>query len=323
MNRSDQNVDELLNSFIDGELTVSQQAEVQRLIAHDAQIARRLQQLQKTKMLVSALPGAKAPGQITEQVKASLARRQLLSPIKSGAVFSKREGARQLRVRNCLAAAAMIALVAILAGVIYTIIAPENIPGPAEKVVAVKPTPSLTTVAGFSGRLELKTGTLVAVDGFINRVIDENGLSDFVSVERQPGQSLYSLSCSRQDLNLLLADLQSIWQKFDATTLFVNTEQFTEPVAVNAVTAEQAAEIVNQDSPQRSIEVAKDFAVLNNMAELMPGKQILTAIDDKKVNLITPPKPVLTGDRKMITKTATLLQDKKEVSLTIVVVGSE
>jgi len=317
MNRSDQSVDELLNSFIDGELTASQQAEVQRLIAHDAQIARRLQQLQKTKMLVSSLPGAKAPGQISEQVKASLARRQLLA---QQPVFSKREGTRQLLVRRFLAAAAMIALVAILAGVIYTIVAPETVPDrPAEKVVAVKPTPSLTTGTGFSGRLKLKTGALLAVDGFINRVIDENGLSDFVSVERQPGQSLYSLSCSRQGLNLLLADLQSIWQKCSSATLVVDTEQFGEPVMIAAITAEQIAEIINQDSPNRTIEVAKDFAVLNNMAELMPGKQILAAIGDKSVGLTTIPKPFLTGDQKAARRP----DDKREVNLTIVVIGGE
>jgi len=318
MNRSYPNIDELLNSFIDGELTASQQSEVERLIAHDAQIARRLQQLQKTKMLVSSLPRARAPGQITEQVKASLAGRQLLA---QQPVFSKREGTRQLLVRRVLAAAAMIALVAILAGVIYTIVAPETVPErPAERAVAVRPMPSLAAEAGFSGRLELKTAALVAVDAFINRAIEENGLSDFVNIERRPGKGLYSLSCSRQGLNLLLSDLQSIWQKFDSTTLFVDTEQFAEPVAVNAVTAEQAAEIVNQDSAKRSIEVAKDFAILNNMAKLMPGEQILTAIDDKGINLIDVPKPFLTGGPKKAKKTA---HQPKEVNLTLVIIGSE
>jgi len=318
MNRSYQNIDELLNSFIDGELTASQQSEVERLIAHDARTARRLQQLQKTKMLVSSLPRARAPGQITEQVKASLAGRQLLA---QQPVFSKREGTRQLLVRRVLAAAAMIALVAILAGVIYTIVAPEPVPErPAERAVAVRPMPSLAAEAGFSGRLELKTAALVAVDGFINRFIDETGLSDFVSVERQPGQSLYSLSCSRQGLNLLLSDLQSIWQKFDSTTLFVDTEQFAEPVMINAISTEQIAEIINQDSPNKAIEASKDFAILNNMAELMPGKQILTAIDDKKANLITPPKPVFTEYPKKAKKTD---HQPKELNLTLVITGSE
>jgi len=266
MNRSDPNIDELLNSFIDEELTAKQQAELEQLIAHDAQVARRLRQLQKTKMLIGSLHRAKAPVDIAEQVKASLEARKILT---QQPVFSERKGLRHLLVRRVLATAAMIALVAILSGVVYTIIAPETVPDKtAEIFVAAEPTP-------FSGRLELKTGALLAVDGFINRFIDENGLSDFVSVERQAGQSLYSLSCSRQSLNSLLADLASIWQRFDSSKLFVETEQFGEQVVIHAITAEQTAEVVNQDSPDRIIEVAKDFAILNNMADLMPG---LTAL---------------------------------------------
>ena len=41
------NLDELLNSFIDGELAPRQHTEVQRLMAHDQKIAQRLEQLQQ------------------------------------------------------------------------------------------------------------------------------------------------------------------------------------------------------------------------------------------------------------------------------------
>ena len=311
MNRSDPNIDELLNSFIDEELTEKQQDELEKLIAHDKQIARRLQHLQKTKMLIGSLPRAKAPADMSEQVKASLEARKILA---QQPVFSERKGSRHLLVRRVLATAAMIALVAILSGVVYTIIAPETVPDKtAEIFVAGEPTP-------FSGRLELKTDALLAVDGFINRFIDENGLSDFVSVERQAGQSLYSLSCSRQSLNSLLADLAGIWQRFDSSKLFVETEQFGEQVVIHAITAEQTAEVVNQDSPDRIIEVARDFAILNNMSDLMPGKQIFAAIDDKKVGSITPPKPFLTEYPKKTQKAAS---QPKEVSLTLVVISSE
>ena len=59
---------------------------------------------------------------------------------------------------------------------------------------------------------------------------------------------------------------------------------------------------------------------MNNMAELMPGKQILTAIDDKKANLITPPKPVFTEYPKKAKKTD---HQPKELNLTLVITGSE
>jgi len=73
-------IDELLNSFIDGELTERHRVEVQRLIKHDPQIAHRMQELQKCKMLVSSLPRADAPVEILARVKASLKARALLGP---------------------------------------------------------------------------------------------------------------------------------------------------------------------------------------------------------------------------------------------------
>ncbi len=322
MNRPDQNIDELLNSFIDGELTDSQRADVERLIAHNPQVAQRLRQFQKTKMLVSSLPHVKPPREMVERIKASLAAEALSA--ERSVYFDERKGMRQLMLRRVLAAAAMIALVAVLGGVIYSIIVPETVSERAMLTVAdVKSLSDITTAAVFSGRLELKAGVLAAVDGFINRSIEDNGLSDYVTITRQPSNRLYSLNCSRQDLSLLLADLQGIWQRFGSATLYVDTERFNAPVVVNAVTSEQTAEIVNQDNPERSIEVARDFAVLNNMAQLMPGRQILAAIDDKGVDLIPIPKPVLTGDRKKTVKTVSTPESKRDVSLTIVVLGNE
>jgi hypothetical protein len=322
MNRPDQNIDELLSSFIDGELTDSQRADVERLIAYNPQVAQRLRQFQKIKMMVSSLPHVKSPREMVERIKASLAAEALSAeqPI----YLDKRKGIRQLMLRRVVAVAAMIALVAVLGGVIYSILVPETASERATMTASnVKSLSDETAAVIFSGRLELKAGALPAVDAFINRAIEDNGLSDYVTKTVQPSNRLYSLNCSRGDLNSLLADLQGIWQRFGSATLYVDTERFNAPVVVNAVTAEQTAEIVNQDNPERSIEVAKDFAVLNNMAELMPGRQISAAIDNKGVDLIQIPKPVLTGgDRKKTEKTVTP-ESKRDVSLTIVVVGSE
>jgi hypothetical protein len=322
MNRPDQNIDELLSSFIDGELTDSQRADVERLIAYNPQVAQRLRQFQKIKMMVSSLPHVKSPREMVERIKASLAAEALSAeqPI----YLDKRKGIRQLMLRRVVAVAAMIALVAVLGGVIYSILVPETASERATMTASnVKSLSDETAAVIFSGRLELKAGALPAVDAFINRAIEDNGLSNYVTKTVQPSNRVYSLNCSRGDLNSLLADLQGIWQRFGSATLYVDTERFNAPVVVNAVTAEQTAEIVNQDNPERSIEVAKDFAVLNNMAELMPGRQISAAIDNKGVDLIQIPKPVLTGgDRKKTEKTVTP-ESKRDVSLTIVVVGSE
>jgi hypothetical protein len=322
MNRPDTNIDELLNSLLDGELTESQQVDVARLIASNPQIEQRLRQFQKTKMLVSSLPRVKAPRDMVEGVEASLAEGKRLAA--EQLYLNRRAGTRQLLIRKVLTAAAMIALVAVMGGVIYTVLVPETVPEqPAATTAALEPGP---VVAGevLSGRLELNTAELTAVNAFINAAIEGNGLSNCVTKTGQDNQRFYSFNCSREDLKLLLADLQNVWQQFDSVTLYVDTEQFNKPVAVNAVTAEQTIEVISQGNLQKAVQIAKDFTILNNMTKLMPGKEVAAAIDDTDVNLLQIPKPVLTGDRKPAGKTSiSPPRLKTEVSLTIVVTGSE
>ena len=321
------NMDELLNSFIDGELPVRQQTEVQRLVNHDEKIARRLQQLQKCKMLLSSLPVAEAPPQILENVKASLARKPLL--VEQPLAFDERAGTRHLLGRKVFAAAAMLGLVGILTAVVYTIVAPETVTQrpvaverrePAPTVDVVKPGPTIVA-APFSGRLELRTSYLPAVVAFINRAIEDNVPSDewFASDQSNVKQP-HALICSSESFNLLLAELANIWDKLDSAHFFVDTEVFGEQVLVDAVTVEQISGIVNQDDSKRRMEVAKDFAVLNNMAEHLPGREILAAIDDTTVGLITPPKPVLTWKEK---KSLARTKENKNIHLTITVVGGD
>ncbi len=353
------NMDELLNSFVDGELPARQQTEVQRLVDHDKKIAQRLQQLQKCKMLLSSLPVTEAPPQILENVKASLPRKPLLD--ESAPRRTERAGTRHLLGRKVFAAAAMLGLVGILTAVVYTIVAPETVTQGLRfgrtverrelptAVDVVKPAPAIVA-APFSGRLELRTSYLPAVVAFINRAIEDNVpsdewiASDQSNVKEPPRQRrvffgtqrCWALICSSESFNLLLAELGIIWDKLDSAALFVDTEVFGEQVVVDAVTAEQISGIVNQDDSKRRMEVAKDFAVLNNMAEHLPGREILTAIDDTTVGLITPPKPVLTWNQKTVKKSpaspATLGSDQnpplagkenKNIHLTITVVGGD
>jgi len=226
------NIDELLNSFIDGELTQRHQTEVQRLISHDPRVAQRVRELQKTKMLVSSLPTAEAPADMAERVKASLEKMPI--PREQPSRFDQRKGARYLLVRKVLAAAAMIGLVAVLTVVVYTIVAPEK----------------LSPATGFKARLELKTSNLPAVDSAINKAIENSGLSGFVSPRRQGNKSVYAITCSRDALGLFLADMQNVWRRFDSATLFVDAKPPGKQVVVNDVKPEQIANLITPVKPK-------------------------------------------------------------------------
>jgi anti-sigma-K factor RskA len=333
-------IDELLNSFIDGELDARHQIEVQRLIKHDEQIAERLRKLQECKRLVSSLPYAEAPEGTLENIKAAMEERQL--PLQQR--LDEREGVRHLLVRRFVAAAAMIGLVGVLAVLVYSILAPRTAvdkpfafeqPKEPAVIVATAEKPIETGLAEmeFNGRLELKTSSPSEVTAFINRAIERNIPSD-ERTAAVPGElrESYALNCSRQNLRMLMADLGGIWDKFDSATLFVETDPLRprseasrpeEQIVIDAVAAEQVIEIVNQDDFQTRIKAAKYFAALNNITERAPGKEVLTAIEDSSPGLITIPKPVLTSSEKPVTKAAGEAQSEQKVLLTIVVTGSE
>lgn len=301
-------IDELLNSFIDGELTVAQQAQVEQLITQDVQIAQRLCQLQKCRMLIGSLPCAQVPLEVAEGIRA-----RLELPIGDWR-FSI--GNRK-SIRRVLAVAAMIGLAAVLAGVIYTILTPHVTP---ERPVAIESRQvDATSVTGFSGRLELKTGDLAAVSTFVNRAIEDRDLSEAV----QQDKHIYSLSCTAKQFNALLADLETIWPGLESATLFVNTEVFGKPVAVNNVTAGQIAQIADQNNIQKRIEVAKGFDAMNTLMARLPDREIQAAIEganDSPIREWRAPKPVLTtSDRKPARKPSGENEEPQTIHLTIVV----
>jgi len=376
--KEEMNIDELLNSFLDGEATERERIEVQRLLTHDAEVAKRMRELEKCRMLVSSLPYAEAPAEIMKGIKTSLGK----SPVKApeAVVFEQRRGARHLLIRQVLSVAAMVVLVAVLGVVIYTILVPEvsskqpivadNLKLPAKKieirsegtvqpVVTKADSSSRSALAsakrsgeagsaeqgkpieaakevlvGFSGRLELKTKALIAVDASISRAIEDSGLVQYSVSGRDGKERVYTVAGSRETVNLLLGDLDGIWGKFDSATLVVSAFSETSPlggeageagerVVVDNVKTGQIAEILKQENSETRIGVAKDIASFNRIGEQLPGTEMFAAIGYKGDDLITIPKPVLTSGERPITKPAGGTEAEQKVLLTIVVASSE
>jgi hypothetical protein len=336
------NLDELLSSFMDGQLSPRQRTEVQRLAAHDPQVARRLRQLQNCRTLFSSLPAAKAPSDLLEQIKTSLERHTLLQeqPMARGRSF----GAWQLAFRRFVSAAAVIALVGVLGVVVYQIVSPIPPRGGGSQVAqgpssAAQPgpmtaTPILVADAGFTGRLELRTAKLAQVDTFLGRTIENSGLSSRVESTVSGNQRVYRIAGTRENVNRLVASLSGVWQNyFDSATLQVDrSETSADPVLVEAITPEQTASIVAQNSTNASIRTAADYAIMNHMARSMPGNEIRPLIRKEPVSLfamdsILRPKetgPDNTGNPKSEIRNpkSKEAQDKALVNLTIVLLNS-
>jgi len=325
-------IDELLNSFVDGELTPREQTEVERLILHDAKIAARLGALKACKLLVGSVPVARAPAGMAERIMTRI--RMGTETAEGQEIVEIRKGGRHLMARRLLAAAAMIALVAVLAGVIYTIVASQ--PGADRSTVsetwqkstgkAVK----LQQIAGsagstmkvepFEGQLVLVTRDLVAVDAFINKAIETNGLQ--YSVTKDPiGGNMYSVQCAVSGLNTLLGEIETVWTRLDTATLLVFDGK-AEYVTIEDVGAGQVGRIVNERSIKERIRLAKDFSVLNNIDRMLPGKEILAITTERNIGLINIPKPVLTSGEKSA-KAGVVQQPGGGVRLTIVVTAAD
>jgi hypothetical protein len=122
-------------------------------------------------------------------------------------------------------------------------------------------------------------------------------------------------------VGLLLADLKNVWDRFETTRLFVESEQGVDDVVIEGVTAEQIGEIIEEDGFEKRIEVARDISVLNNMHNLLPGKEIYASIDSAKSDLWVIPKPVLTSGSEAIERVREEIDDGQKVHLTIVITG--
>jgi hypothetical protein len=300
-------LDELLNSYIDGELPIRQRTEVRRLLNNEPQAAQRFRQLQKCKTLFSSLPIAQAPAGLLDRIRTTVANPE--RSIEFAPAAHKPARSRIIFLRRLTAVAAVVTLGAILSVVIYSI-SPQN------PVPAINPAQpgTLTAVETpsrklFTGRLELKTTNIAAIDSFINRVIEDNGLSNSVAVDRHANRCVFSVGCDKPQLSRILNELGSIWQKFDSADLFVDTEVFGRQVAVKNVTVQQVADIAESGN---AVESAREFAAINSVAGQFPLMQ--TVRDIESTEGLTIPKPVLTSRQPVPTVAPT----EKTVHLTII-----
>lgn len=337
----EQKIEELLNSYLDGELSQREQVEVQRLVSRDEAVARRLRELERCRLLVSSLPPAEPPAEVVSGIKKLLHSR--MADIADGPDdIKQRRGVRQLFVRQVLAASVIIGLAGLLIVVIYQIIGPQSAPRSSSVTVLatkdekrgtidepVSPTGKAVDAAGSPRgeaagvgfySLKLQTGDFVALDAFVNKLLIESPWLKFDAAKEVPGRSVYRVVCNRGGLETLVFDLAPAWTKFDSATLVVHTD-IGQYVTVESVQPEQITKIANQDTPDERIRVAKDFAVLNGVKQLSTPQRLLALADIDYPPLTTIPRPALTSGEKRAADTPKDVSDRVRVDLTIKVSG--
>jgi hypothetical protein len=170
--------------------------------------------------------------------------------------------------------------------------------------------------------LRLQTADFAAVDAYVTKLLEESPWLRYEATKDQPGKSEYKILCSRGGLEAMVNDLATVWSKFDSTTLIVHTDNLGQYITVASVKPEQIADIARQNTIDKRVKLAKDFAVINSVSQIMPEEKMLALTDRSLSDLTTIPKPVLTsGDKNAVTAPKGAW-DKIQVDLNIVVAGS-
>ncbi len=295
-------IDELLNGYLDETLSERQQTELQRLIDNDPEIAERLRRMQRTCELLSAVPDADPPATLKVDVIAALERQSLLG--EDTETIEDIRGGRHLKFRKLATAAAMIALLAALTGVVYRIIGPQsyqqpsivanwnNVPEqPAQTPVAVATdTPRTPEILNLT--LDLQTQNLETVSAFVARSIRENQLLQSSTLAETDTQKTYLLRGSRPAAIQFINDLETIWARLDKTSLKLDAFGQDQPLILEAIRPEQCRRIMDQDSISQSAQIARTFSTLNTVADSLKPLGLNESGD---LPLVTIPKPALTS----------------------------
>ncbi len=292
---SSQDIDRLLNSYIDGELPAKQLAEVQRLLAGNRKLAQRLEDIRKCSTLLQTVPFVEAPAEVKHNIKTAVQKRILLSR-KPQAVAAP-SGIRHLMLRKALTAAAMFALVAVLAAVVYTIMGPQRGgEGPVAESTPVR-TPDASDVVArtpdVEARLELTTSAFVEAAASINRAVRDTALDEFVNIDRMRAGATYVFNCPHGKLADLFERLSTDWPKFDSSRLVLKADVPTNQIEVSGIEAGQINQILAQRSEQRRIRAARYFAMSNGTPDAGSDDQNADVPDWENMTI---PQPVLTGD---------------------------
>jgi len=332
-------IDELLNSYLDDELDDRKINELKRLVDHDSAIREKLESLSKARTLLRSVPAEAAPEGMLENITHQLERQVLLDDT---ADYSYKAGKRHLLLRRIMTAAAVLVLISALSVIVFDIFVPKSsrdqiFAGLAKKepkteILYERPFADIQTVeykkvtSQYSSRVPLAaklvfdTSAPIEADTFVGKAIMNRQLFAYVSlIDRRAGSISYVIDCDRPDLINLIQDMKFLWQSSKYVTLKVGTDNFGRYITLDNTTASQAVEIFAADNYSQRIRMAKDLAVINQLQPNNPLKSY-AKISDIDYNLLIPDKPVLTspqGSGKSQAK-STLIDP---ANLTIVIVN--
>lgn len=298
-------IDFLIQGFLDGELTQRQRTELKRLAQHNPSIRKELHVLFRQKELFSSLPVEKAPKELAEEIRLKLERRMILDAEPAAQV--RPISRAHLLLRRIAAVAAMLLLpLGILAILVIQIMKPAddllqgNPPAVAElnpSDGAALPNPDASAAVPEKaavislGHLSLITDQPIAVNERIKNGIVSNNLLSGAASQRSETSAVYRIQCGQVQMLTLLGDLEPVWPNCSRQQLVLSPD---DPAAAKAVVIEgirpdQLKSLAGESNPVRLQMIAAHIERLNrvNPADYMLAVQP----ESEETTVLQPVKP--------------------------------
>ncbi len=284
-------IEELINGYLDGELSERQVTQVKRLMAHDEKFSKKVQELSRQRELLAAIPREKAPEHLLDDIKSRLERKVLLHE------YTSTNGSyKSLIIRHLSSLAAVIVLVIGLGFVVWQVFAPvepennqilalsnDKLSGlnTAANKSEVKAPPKPVLVSNVSDidevenksdgklsesavtnnlstvTLDIKVDNIVTANKVLAQAVYSNSLLDEVMVKRNNKNVDYTISAPAERIADFFTKAKAIWplSKRNKLILYNDSQKM---LAIDNVTYPELREFV-----LRSGEISPDAFIAN------------------------------------------------------------
>lgn len=252
---------QLLNGYLDDQLSPRQITELKRLLSHDPQMSQDLEQLARQTQLLRTLPVESAPQGMAEDIKSALERRFILNRTTSHpAAAHWRNGLRRIAAVAALVLVPMLAL----GLVVYTILRPTPGPSGAQQIQSIalldrNPIPDnpVDVLADCTPILQFQTAQPIAAADFIEKKIHAMGLMNVTVGQRESDRASYKITCSQQYIEALIEQLAELWPRCEKTTYALLSKDGTKPLAqITQIQTRQVLEMLSQNSSADAVRLA-------------------------------------------------------------------
>jgi len=279
-------MDELLSAYLDGQLSDRRHNELKRMIAHDPDLAARVERLRRQQQLLQAVPADKAPPGLAQDILACLERRFILEQYPK--ITRSSAGDRQLFGRRCVTAAAILLPIGVLGLVLWQILGPVPLPGwfgggdaasgPVVRNPSLQPAESWKPAGPsvpyevFSAVLELPSERVREIRSHLEKAIFTNGLEDLCPpAAREATTWTYVVRGPAARVAALLDDLRDVWPLCRGPNLVLHGPEMTQAARIERVTVDQIQQLLAQPSDLQRLWSAERFARLNAVQPPLVG----------------------------------------------------